>query len=164
MKFIVKIIVICSLLLSTIVYAEQVNIKLFQKDSYQQILSDYKNQPLVLTLWSVTCSSCLAEMELIHQVHLQNPKLNIIMLSVDGPEFHQEMTQIIKQEKLSEIEHWCFAEDNSPALRYAIDKRWYGVLPRTYFFDRQHNKTGISGMLSLKNYNEKIAELMLMNP
>ena len=160
----VKIILICSLLLSTSVYAEQLDIKLFQKDSYQQILSDYKNQPLVLILWSVTCSSCLAEMELIQQIHQQNPKLNIIMLSVDGPEFHQEMAQIIKQEKLFEIEHWGFSEDNSPALRYAIDNRWYGELPRTYFFDRQHNKTGISGVLSQKKYNEKIAELMLMNP
>ena len=160
----VKIILICSLLLSKSVYAEQLDIKLFQKDSYQQILSDYKNQPLVLILWSVTCSSCLAEMELIQQIHQQNPKLNIIMLSVDGPEFHQEMAQIIKYEKLFEIEHWGFSEDNSPALRYAIDNRWYGELPRTYFFDRQHNKTGISGVLSQKKYNEKIAELMLMNP
>ena len=160
----VKIILICSLLLSKSVYAEQLDIELFQKDSYQQILSDYKNQPLVLILWSVNCSSCLAEMELIQQIRQQNPKLIIIMLSVDGPEFHQEMAQIIKQEKLFEIEHWGFSEDNSPALRYAIDNRWYGELPRTYFFDIQHHKTGISGVLSLKKYNEEIAESMLMNP
>ena len=82
------------------------------------------------------------------------------MLSVDGPEFYQEMVQIIIQEKLNAVEHWGFAEDNSPALRYAIDSRWYGELPRIYFFDRQHNKTGISGVLSHQKYNAKIAELM----
>ncbi len=164
MKFIVKVILICSLFLTTSAYAEEVSIKLFQKDSYQQILNDYKDQPLILVLWSVTCSACLAEMELIQQIHQQNPKLNIIMLSVDGPEFHQEMEQIIKQDKLTTVEQWGFAEDNSPALRYAIDSRWYGELPRTYFFDKQHNKTGISGVLSHKQYNKKIAELMVMTP
>lgn len=160
MKFITKIILIGSLFLTANTYAQQVNIKLFQKDSYQQILSQYKGQPLVLILWSVTCSSCLSEMPLIQQVHQQNPKLNMLMLSVDGPEFHQEMIQIIQQQKLTTLEHWGFAEDNSPALRYAIDNRWYGELPRTYFFDSEHRKTGISGVLSHKQYKEKITHIM----
>jgi len=157
MKYLLKIIFICSLLGSTTIHAQQMNIKLFAKDSYQQILNEYKQQPLILILWSVTCSSCLSEMKLIQQIHQQKPKLNIIMLSVDGPEFHQEMAEIISQKKLTEIEHWGFSEDNSPALRYAIDSRWYGELPRTYFFDSQHNKTGISGALSQQIFNENIA-------
>ena len=67
MKFIRHIVLISSLFLAASVYAGQVNIKLFQMDSYQQILSDYKDQPLVLILWSITCSACLAEMELIQR-------------------------------------------------------------------------------------------------
>lgn len=160
MKAIIKIMFIMSLCLTANTYAEQVNIKSFQKDSYQQILNQYKNQPLVLILWSVTCSSCLSEMPLIQQIHQQNPKLNIIMLSVDGPEFYQEMMQIIKRKKLTTIEHWGFAEDNSPALRYIVDSRWYGELPRTYFFDREHHKTGVSGVLNHQQYDEKIAGIM----
>lgn len=159
MKFI-KIMLIASLFISANIYAEQVNIKSFKKDSYQQILNHYKDQPWVLILWSVTCSSCLSEMGLIQQIHQQNPKLNIIMVSVDGPEFYQEMAQIIQQEKLTTIEHWGFAEDNSPALRYVIDSRWYGELPRTYFFDREHHKTGVSGVLSHQQYDVKISGIM----
>lgn len=160
MKFFIKIILIVSLFLTANAYAEQVNIKPFQKGSYQQILKQYKGQPLVLILWSVTCSSCLSEMPLIQQIYQQNPKLNIIMLSVDGPEFYQEMVQIIQQQKLTTIEHWGFIEDNSPILRYAIDSRWYGELPRTYFFDREHHKAGVSGVLSHKQYDEKIVHIM----
>ena len=153
----IKIMLICSLLITASAYAEEVEIKVFQKDSYQQILNHYKDQPLVLIIWSVTCSACLTEMGLIHKIHQQKPGLNIIMLSVDGPEFFQEMEQIIKQKKLAGLEQWGFAEDNSPALRYAIDSRWYGELPRTYFFDRLHKKTGISGVLSEPQYYEKIS-------
>jgi len=153
-------VLIASLFFTVNTYAEQVKIKSFQKESYQKILTQYKGQPLVLILWSVTCSSCLSEMALIQQVHQQYPKLNMLMLSVDGPEFHQEMMQIIQQQKLSTMEHWGFAEDNSPALRYAVDSRWYGELPRTYFFDREHHKTGISGVLSHKQYDETITQIM----
>lgn len=155
-----KLILICSLFLTANTYAAEVNIKSFQKGSYQSMLTEYQGQPLVLILWSVTCSACLDEMELIHNIHQQQPKLNMLMLSVDGPEFHQEMTQIIKQAKLTDIDHWSFAEDNSPALRYAIDSQWYGELPRTYFFNAQHDKTGISGVLSPKKYKEIVAELV----
>ena len=162
MKLVIKIILICSLFFASNVSAEEMSIKSFQKGSLQQILTSYTDQPLLLILWSITCSSCLAEMELIYQIHQQKPTLNIVMLSVDGPEFHQEMMQVINQEKLTTIEHWGFAEDNSPVLRYAIDNRWYGELPRTYFFDSKHNKTGISGALNHKKLNEKVAELMLI--
>ncbi|TXK96401.1 hypothetical protein BMR07_07340 [Methylococcaceae bacterium CS1] len=158
MKCIVKLILICSLFFSTQLYAENFKIKLFNKGSYSNILNHYKEQPLLLVLWSVTCTACLSEMELIHKLHQQRPELNLIMLAVDGPEFHQEMGQIIKQNKLEEIEHWGFAEDNSPVLRYLIDSRWYGELPRSYFFDSQHNKVGISGVLSEQQYNEKITQ------
>lgn len=155
-----KLILICSLFLAANAYAAEVNIKAFQKGSYQSILTEYQDQPLVLILWSVTCSACLDEMELIHNIHQQQPKLNMLMLSVDGPEFHQEMTQIIKLAKLTDLDHWGFAEDNSPALRYAIDSQWYGELPRTYFFNAQHDKASISGVLSPKKYKEMVAELL----
>lgn len=149
-----------TLLLTMNVAAEQVSIKPFNRDSYQQILNQYQAQPLVLILWSITCSSCLSEMSLIQKLHLQNPALKMIMLSVDGPEFHQEMRQIIQQEKLSTMDHWGFEEDNSPALRYVVDSRWYGELPRTYFFDSKHHKSGHSGVLSPKQYQARISEIM----
>ena len=160
MKCIVKLILICSLFFSTQLNAENIKIKLFNKDSYSNILNHYKGQPLLLVLWSVTCTACLSEMELIHKLHQQRPELNLIMLSVDGPEFHQEMTQIIKQAELMDLDHWGFVEDNSPALRYAVDSQWYGELPRTYFFNAQHDKTGISGVLSPKKYKQLVVELL----
>ena len=128
MKFSYKITLILCLFLVTTIHAEAKNIKLFQQDSLQKILLNNKEQPFILIIWSISCSSCLAEMKMIQQIHQQKPKLNIIMLSVDGPEFHQQMSQILEQEKLIGIEQWGFAEDNAPGLRYVIDNRWYGEL------------------------------------
>ena len=167
MSYFIKIIGICLLFTHINGYAEntakpeqqaaiveKTTIQLFQQGSYQKLLADYQGRSFVLVIWSVTCPACLSEMPLIQQLHEQNPEMNIVMLSVDGPEFQAEMQQIIQREKLGGLEHWGFAEDNSPALRYAIDSSWYGELPRAYFFNQQHFKRGVSGVLNLARYKE----------
>ncbi len=152
---------LCLLILSTNAFADKVEINSFQMDSYQTILENNKNQAFVLIIWSITCSSCLAEMAIIPEIQQQNPKLKFVMLSVDGPDYSDEMQTIIKQKKLSKFEHWAFAEDNSSALRYAIDKQWYGEIPRTYFFDQQHKRIGISGVINHEQYNQYLNKISL---
>jgi len=156
MKFIYKIILLAALFWVGSASAQGVVVNSFQSESYQKILTEYKNKPFMLVIWSVTCSACLSEMELIRKIQVQYSELNIVMLSVDGPEYFDEMKQIIKQEQLQDLKQWGFAQDNSPALRYTVDSRWYGELPRTYFFDAQHNKIGMSGVLSLEQYHQQI--------
>jgi len=96
-------------------------------------------------------------------MHQQNPELNVVMLSVDGPEYFADMREIIEKEKLDDVEQWGFAEDNSPALRYSIDSRWYGELPRTYFFDKAHQRNGLSGVLTTEQYKLYIAKMKSKN-
>ncbi len=155
-----KIFFSCCFLLASTVYAEEAKIHPFQTNSYQHILDSHKDKPLVLVIWSVTCSSCLSEMKQIQKIHQDNPKLNIVMLSVDGPEYRVQMQSIIAQEKLSELEQWGFSEDNSSALRYAIDSRWYGELPRTYFYNKAHKRTGISGVLNHVQFQQQLETIM----
>ncbi|MDF1583534.1 MAG: hypothetical protein RQ733_02420 [Methyloprofundus sp.] len=151
MKFI-KTICLLWVFWMSIATAQQSEIKLFQADAYQKILNAHKDQSFMLVIWSVTCSACLSEMAFIHKIHQQRPELNIVMLSVDGPEYFADMRTIIEQEELSDVEQWGFAEDNSPALRYSIDSRWYGELPRTYFFDHAHQRKAFSGVLTAEQY------------
>ena len=162
MKFVETICLLCVFLLST-AHAQQSEIKLFQADAYQHILNTHKDQPFMLVIWSVTCSACLSEMALIQEMHQQNPELNVVMLSVDGPEYFADMREIIEKEKLDDVEQWGFAEDNSPALRYSIDSRWYGELPRTYFFDKAHQRNGLSGVLTTEQYKLYIAKMKSKN-
>jgi len=159
MKFVKTICLFCVFLLST-AHAQQLEIELFQADAYQHILNKHKDQPFMLVIWSVTCSACLSEMALIQKIHQQNPELNIVMLSVDGPEYFADMLEIIAQEKLADVEQWGFSEDNSPALRYSIDSRWYGELPRTYFFDKAHQRKGFSGVLTAEQYKFQLGKII----
>jgi thiol-disulfide isomerase/thioredoxin len=162
MKF-VKIICLLYVFLLSTAHAQQLEIKLFQADAYQHILNTYKEEPFMLVIWSVTCSACLSEMALIQKIHQQNPELNIVMLSVDGPEYFADMREIFEKEKLDDVEQWGFAEDNSPALRYSIDSHWYGELPRTYFLDKAHQRNGFSGVLTAEQYKLHIEKMKFKN-
>ena len=138
------------------VCATETNIKTFNNGSYQQLLTDYKDKAFVLIIWSVTCSSCLKEMAFISKLHQQQPKLNLVMLTVDDNSVSSQINEILSKFKLEDLENWVFAEENSAKLRFEIDSSWYGELPRTYFFNKKHQRTGVSGVLSEAKYLEML--------
>jgi len=107
----------------------------FVSGSYQQILSSNANQPFMLVVWSINCSSCLKDMELLSSIHKNRPELRMIMLAADEPSATEQIQQILEKNQLAEIENWAYADDNTQKLQFEIDPKWYGELPRTYFFE-----------------------------
>ena len=140
--------------------ATPLDLKTFGKGSYQWILNHYKNKPFMLVIWSTSCSSCLKEMSLISTLNKQYPELNLIMLSVDDNSVRDEINEILSKHQLKNLDNWVFAEDNSAKLRFEIDSSWYGELPRTYFFDKNHQRTGLSGVILEEKYTENIRQLL----
>lgn len=135
-------------------FATDSALKTFNSGSYQRLLTSYKDQAFVLIIWSITCSSCLKEMSLIAKLHQQQPELNLVMLAVNDHSVDTQINEILTKFKLKNLENWVFAEDNSVKLRFEIDPSWYGELPRTYFFNAQHERIGISGMISEEKYQQ----------
>ena len=138
----------------------QANPSAFIPGSYRQIVASQANQPFVLVIWSVNCSSCLKDMALLHSKHKSNPELKIIMLAADELSATEEIQQILEKNQLSDLESWVYADDNSQKLQFEIDPKWYGELPRTYFFDKTHQRTGVSGVLSKDDYDQMFAKIL----
>ena len=132
----------------------------FASGSYQQILTANANHPFMLVIWSVNCSSCLKDMELLSSIHKSRPELKIIMLAADDLSVTDQIQQILEKNQLSGIDNWVFAEENTRKLRFEIDPKWYGELPRTYFFDKAHQRTGVSGVLSKEDYDAMFAKIL----
>lgn len=139
--------------------AAPVELKTFGEGSYQWMLNHYKNKPFVLIIWSITCPSCLKEMSLISKLNKEQPELNLLMLSVDDNSVKDEIDEILQKHQLETVENWVFAEDNSPKLRFEIDPSWYGELPRTYFFNSSHQRSGISGLITEEKYRALLNEI-----
>jgi thiol-disulfide isomerase/thioredoxin len=130
-------------------------IKPFTSGSYQQILANNAGQPFLMVVWSLTCSSCLKDMELLSNIHKERPGLKLVMLATDEFSETPQIQKILEKHQLSDIENWVYANENTQKLQFEIDPGWYGELPRTYFFDSVHQREGISGVLSKEDYEAR---------
>jgi len=152
---------LCVLLATFNLFANgQTALKPFISGSYQQLLANNANNPFMLVVWSVNCSSCLKEMALLSDIQKNSPDIKMIMLATDELSANEQIEQILKQHQLDGIENWVFADENSQKLRFEIDPKWYGELPRTYFFDSAHQRTGISGVMSKEDYEAMFAKII----
>jgi hypothetical protein len=91
-------------------------------------------------------------MALLSKMHKSNPKINMVMLATDDASATDDIQKILGKNELTGLENWIFADENPQKLRYEIDPKWFGELPRTYFLNKQHEREGISGVLSEQDY------------
>jgi hypothetical protein len=140
--------------------AEDTTLKPFIAGSYEQLLEGHANKPLMLVIWSITCSSCLKDMALLNQIHKANPKINMVMLATDDASATDQILEILTKHELTGLENWIFADDNPQKLRYAIDPKWFGELPRTYFLDKNHSREGVSGVLTKQDYESRFKKML----
>lgn len=88
------------------------------------------------------------------------PRFKFVMLATDDLSEAGEVSKIIERQGLNGLESWIFAGDNEQKLRFEIDPAWYGELPRTYFFNSAHEREGISGALTHKQFITMISETL----
>ncbi|MDO8843034.1 MAG: hypothetical protein Q7U98_05675 [Methylicorpusculum sp.] len=157
--FLNGLLVFLALLMAVTAKADNKTLRSFVDGSYQQILVAHEGRPLVLVIWSLTCSSCLKEMSSLNEWRKKTPDVEMILLSTDDISEQAEVLNILQKHELDGLENWIFADDNAQKLRFQIDPRWYGEMPRIYFFNAKHERTGISGVLSEQEYRDRISSL-----
>jgi len=140
--------------------AENATLKPFISGTYQQLLDTNADKPLMLVIWSITCSSCLKDMALLNKIHKAHPNINMVMLATDDASATEQIQQILAKNELSGLENWIFADDNPQKLRYEIDPKWYGELPRTYFLDKNQNREGVSGVITEQDYEAQFKKML----
>lgn len=146
-------------LISNTTYSETPTIRAFGSGSYQKILQAHEKQGFMLILWSLDCPTCIKDMELLSQIHKNRPDLKIVMIATDEFSASNDIQNLLSKYQLNDLENWLFADDNSQKLRYEIDPGWYSELPRTYFFSASHQREGISGALTLEQYQAHFSKL-----
>lgn len=114
----------------------------------------------MLVIWSITCSSCLKDMALLNKMHKANPNINMVMLATDDATATEQIQQILTKNELTSLENWLFADDNPQKLRYEVDPKWYGELPRTYFLNKKHEREGVSGVLTQQDYEAMLKKIL----
>ncbi|MDX1491055.1 MAG: hypothetical protein R3332_07200 [Pseudohongiellaceae bacterium] len=129
------------------------NIRHFEASSLASLKQEFAGQPFVLSLWSIDCLPCRVELEMLGEIKRQSPDFPLLLVSTDPIEQREEAVYILEEYGLDAIDTWMFADSFVERLRFSIDPNWYGELPRSYFYDEDHNRQAHSGILSREELN-----------
>ena len=136
-------------------------IKPFVRGSYQKIVSARQGKPFILNFWSLTCSYCMVELEMLKKLAGKYPKLDLVLVSTDTPEEEKSVSATLAKFSLGKAEAWVFADSYTERLRFEIDKKWQGELPRTYFFSARNNEViAVSGKVEQEEVEQWIKKHM----
>lgn len=118
----------------------------FVAGSYAQILAERQGRPFIVALWSAECTHCPAELKTLARLKRSHPTLDIVLVATDDIADAARTRALAEQFGHARAPQWIFA-DLPERLRFEIDRRWYGELPRTLFFDREHKVEAVSGLV-----------------
>ncbi len=124
-------------------------LNLLDKSSYQQILQANKGKSFLLVLWSIDCPPCYEELELLGRYKKSNPAVKMVFVSTDDMSDSDTVQQVLSENNLQDQEQWIFSDIPANQLRYSIDPHWYGELPRSYLFRKNHVRKALSGKLDI---------------
>lgn len=127
-------------------------LKPFEPQSPEQIAANHKGKPFVVLVWSMDCEFCQHSLDVLSKARAAQPGLgfDIVTISTD-PLADAELSGLVKK-RLSSIDMmddaWSFGALPPERLRYAIDPRWRGEKPRSYWYDAHGQRVAYSGVIT----------------
>lgn len=131
------------------------NILGFGPQTFSELKAEFAGKPFVVSLWSVDCAPCRVELDMLGEMKKADPSFPLVVISTDSIEKREDAADILDEYQLADETTWMFADNFVERLRFSIDPGWYGELPRSYFYDADHNMTAHSGILT----EDKLREL-----
>lgn len=125
----------------------QAPLRAFDVDSPDAIRKAQAGRPFVLALWSIHCEPCVREMPVWRDMAARHPGVTVVLVSTDAPAERERVNAFLKRHDPGSVQRWQYADEFEERIRYAIDPKWRGELPRTYFFDRAHRPEVRTGLV-----------------
>jgi|KBSMisStandDraft_5_1062788.scaffolds.fasta_scaffold202056_2 thiol-disulfide isomerase/thioredoxin len=132
-------------------------IRPFTPGSLSRVLAQREGKPFILVLWSLECQYCPTELKTLSELKRSHPKLDVVLIATDEVSDAPLLLSRTESYGIASAEQWVFAEDMPERLRLEIDGRWYGEVPRTYFYDRKHQREVKTGLVSKKFFEDWLA-------
>lgn len=123
------------------------DIRPFVSGSAASIAKSHQGQPYLLSLWSLNCPPCMAELAEFGRLAGKYPQFRWVLISTDSPAERKQIRATLKRYGLHQAENWVFADEFTERLRFELDRSWHGELPRNYFVDRSGERSAHSGKL-----------------
>lgn len=150
MTRLVTYIVSTAFLLSSVAAQAGTSLQSFEPESFAHIVDKQKAKPFVMIVWSLDCEFCQASLKTLAAEKRKRKDLNIVTVSTDNAGDSQSVD--LMQKRLLALQMtsdaWAFGSAPSEQLRYVIDPKWHGEMPRSYWFNAKGEKIAYSGVLT----------------
>jgi thiol-disulfide isomerase/thioredoxin len=133
------------------------SVRPFTAGSFQKVLAPREGKPFILVLWSLECQYCPTELKMLSELKRSHPKLDIVLIATDTVSDTPQLASRAESYGMNNTEQWVFAADMPERLRLEIDSRWYGEVPRAYFYNRKHQREVKTGLVNKKFVEDWLA-------
>ena len=130
------------------------SVRPFTLGSLEKVLGAREGKPFILVFWSLDCQYCPTELKMLSELKRGHPALDVVLIATDTVNDTPQLIARTESYGMGKAEQWVFAEDMPERLRFEIDRRWYGEVPRTYFYDKKHQREAKTGLISKKFFED----------
>jgi hypothetical protein len=126
------------------------SIQPFGADGMARIAASQKGKPFVLVVWSLECEYCQTSLSALAREKRKQKDLNVVTLATDDAGDPQAVALMKKKLAASGLtgNAWAFGDAPPEQLRYAIDPKWHGEMPRSYWFNARGERIAYSGTIT----------------
>lgn len=122
----------------------------FEPATMQRIVDARQGKPFVLVLWSLDCEYCLTSLDVLSKEMRRRKDLHVVTISTDP--VNDPQTAPLMNKRLASLgldkDNWAFGDVPPERLRYTIDRRWHGEMPRSYWFNAKGERVAYSGVIT----------------
>lgn len=140
----------CAMMLLASPARAGVSIQPFNADGMTRIAVNQKGKPFVLVVWSLECEYCQASLSALAREKRKRKDFNVVTLATDAAGDPQAVVLMKKKLVASGMtgNAWAFGDAPPEQLRYAIDPKWHGEMPRSYWFNARGERIAYSGTIT----------------
>ena len=124
-------------------------IQAFGPETFKQIVASKAGKPFVVMVWSLDCAYCAQSFEVLSEVRKKHG-VDVVTIATDAADDSESAQLIARKLALFRLTRnaWAFGSSPPEQLRYTIDPKWRGELPRSYWFDSDGKAVAHSGLIS----------------
>jgi thiol-disulfide isomerase/thioredoxin len=120
-------------------------LRVFGSGSLGRLLAERESRPVAITFWSIDCPHCKGTLKQLSTLLKQYPDLDLLVVSTDSLDARSTIDSMLASTGFGARPTWVFGAEAPERLRYEIDRRWGGEMPRTYLYDSDRKVVAFSG-------------------
>jgi thiol-disulfide isomerase/thioredoxin len=118
----------------------------FKRGSWEEIRRASNGKPMIAHFWGLTCGPCRVEMPEWGRLLAVEQRVRVVVIHADPlPNSTVPVQDMLAATGLQDAENWVFDDSFRERLRFEIDPKWRGELPRTLLISTSGEVTALLG-------------------